>query len=65
MKRTTPGSHQKKLTKIGQPYICHRKKESFDSSIKGNLQVFQNHRKQAKIKVVFHPFPSLGLNKPP
>ena len=65
MKRTTPGSHPKKLNYIGQHNICQRKKESFDSSIKGNLQVFQNHRKQAKIKVVFHPFPSLGLNKTP
>ena len=65
MKRSTPGSHQKNLTKIGQPYICHRTRESFHSSIKGNLQVFQNHRRQTKINVVFHHFPSLGLNEPP
>ena len=55
MKRSTPWSYQKKSTKIGPPYICQRTKESFNSSIKGNLQVFQNHAKQAKIKVVF-PF---------
>ena len=38
---------------------------SLDSSIKGKLRVFQNHRKQAKINVVFHHFPSLGLNELP
>ena len=43
MKPTIPGSHQK--TKIGQPYIFQGTKESFDLSIKGNLQVFQNHTK--------------------
>ena len=37
--------------------------ESFNSSIKGNLRVFQNHTKQEKINVVFHHFPSLDLNK--
>ena len=62
MRRTTLGSHQNNSIKIGQPYICQRKKESLDSSIKGNLRVFQNHRKQAKTNVVFHPFASLGLN---
>ena len=45
--------------------VCHRTKESFDSSIDCNLQVFQNHTKQAKINVVFHCFPSLGLNESP
>ena len=55
------GATKKKSTKIGPPYICQRTKESFNSSIKGNLQVFQNHAKQAKIKVVF---PLLGLNEP-
>ena len=61
-----PWSHQKnKSTKISQPYICQPTKESFNSSINGNLQVFQNHRKQAKINVVFHHFPLLGLNKTP
>ena len=54
MKRTTPGSHKKNSTKIGQPYICQQTKESYDSSIKGNLTVFQNHRNQAKINVFFH-----------
>ena len=49
MKRTTPGSHQKKSTKISQPYICQRIKEKLDSSLRGNLRVFQNHRNQAKI----------------
>ena len=44
------------LTKIGQPYICQRTKESFKSSIKGNLRVFQIHRKQAKNNVVSHSF---------
>ena len=39
-----------------------RTKESFDSLTNYNLRVFQNHRKQAKINVVFHHFPSLGLN---
>ena len=65
MKRTTPWSHPKKSTKIGQPYICHGSKENFDSSIKGNLQVFQNYTKQAKINVVFHHFPLLDVNEPP
>ena len=27
MKLTTPGSHQKNLVEIGQPYICHWKKK--------------------------------------
>ena len=63
MKRTTPGSHKIFFTKIGQPYICQRTKESFDSSIKGNLQVFQSHRKQVKFNVFFHRFPSLGQNE--
>ena len=63
MKRTTPGNNQKNLTKIGQPNICQRTKKSFNSSINGNLRVFQDHRKQAKINVVFHHFPSLGLNE--
>ena len=45
MKRTTPGSHQKKSTKIDQPYICQRTKEILDSWIKGNMQVFQNNNK--------------------
>ena len=39
--------------------------ESFDSSIKDNFRVFQNHRKQTKNNVNFHSFPSLGLSKPP
>ena len=65
MKRTTPGSHQKNLTKIGQPYIYQQTKESFDSSINGNLRGFQNHRKQGKINDVFYHFPSLGLNETP
>ena len=61
----TPKNHQKNSAKIGQPYNCHQTKQSFDSTIKANLWVFQNHRKQAKINVVSHCFPSLGLNKPP
>ena len=65
MKRATPGSHQENSTKIGQPYICQQTEESFDSLIKGNLLVFQNHTKQAKSNVVFHHFPSLGLNETP
>ena len=65
MKHTTYGSHQKNSTKIGQPYICQGTKESFDSSINGKLQVFQNHRKQGKNNVLFHFFPSIGLNKTP
>ena len=56
-------SPKKDSTKIGQPYICQRTNESFNSSINGNLQVFQNHSKQAKINVVFHHFLSLGLNE--
>ena len=35
-----PGSHQKKLTKIGQPYNRHQTKKVLIS----------NHRKQAKIE---------------
>ena len=65
MKRTPPGSHQKNSTKIGQPYICQQIKEVFNSSIDGNLQIFQNHKKQANINVIFHNFSSLGLNKTP
>ena len=67
MKRTTPalGVTQKNSTKIGQPYIFKQTKETFNSSINGNLRVFQNHRKQAKINVIFHRFPPLGLSKPP
>ena len=65
MKLTTLGSHQKNLTKIGQPYICQQTKESLDSLIKGKLQVFQNHKKQAKINVVLHHFISLDLNETP
>ena len=49
-----PWESPKKSTKIGQPYICHRTKEIFDSLIKGNVRVFQNHRKQAKINDIFH-----------
>ena len=52
-------------TKIGQPDNCHQANKSFDSSIKANLQVYQNHRKQAKINIVFYHFPLLGLSKPP
>ena len=65
MKPTTPGSHQKNWTKIGQPYICQRTKEIFDSSKKGSLRVFQNYRKQAKINIVSHYFPLLGLDETP
>ena len=54
-----------KWLKMRAPYICHQTKENFESSMNGNLQVFQNHRKQAKIDVIFHCFPSLGLNQPP
>ena len=56
-------SPKKNSTKMGQPYICQRTKESCNSSINGNLRVFQNHKKQAKINVVFHHFPPLGQNK--
>ena len=67
MKCTTLGVTKKNSTKMGQPYICQQTEESLvlDSSIKGKLRVFQNHRKQAKISVVFHHFPSLGLKKLP
>ena len=68
MKRTTPmgpSCHQKNSTTIGNPYICQQKEEIFNSLIKDNLRVFQNHRKEAKFNVVFHHFPSLGLNKTP
>ena len=51
-----PWESPKKSTKIGQPYICQRTKESFNSSIKGDLQVSQNHRNQAKNKVFFIAF---------
>ena len=57
MKPTNRGSHQKKSTKIGQAYIRHRTKETFDSSIKANLRVFQNHRKQPKTIIVLHFLP--------
>ena len=48
------GVTKRNSTKIGQPYICHRTKESFNSSKKCNLRVFPNHTKQAKINVIFH-----------
>ena len=54
-----------KKFKIGQPSICQRTKEAFNSWLNGNLGVFQNHRKQAKFNIIFHSFPSLGLNEPP
>ena len=65
MKHTTPGSHQKKSTKIGQSYICQQTKESFNSCTNGNLRVFQNHTKQAKNTFIFYHFPFLGLNETP
>ena len=46
-------SPKKNSTKIGQPYNCHRTKQSFDSSNKANLWVFQNHRKQGKINIAY------------
>ena len=60
MKPSTPGSQQIFVTEIGPSYICQRTKESFDSSIKANFRVFQNHRKQAKIDIIFYCFSSLG-----
>ena len=36
-----PWESLKKLTKIGQPYNCHRTKESFDPEIKANLRVIR------------------------
>ena len=60
-----PGSHQKKFDLNGSALHLSLKKRKFDLLINGNLRVFQNHRKQAKINVVFHCFPSLGLNEPP
>ena len=60
-----PWESPKKLTKIGQPFIRQRTKESFNSSIEYNLRVFQDHTKQAKINVFFHHFPLLGPNKTP
>ena len=65
MKLSTLWSHQKNSTKIGQSYNCQRTKESFNSSIKGNLPVFKNHSKQAQNNVILNPFPSLGQNEPP
>ena len=62
MMLTTPESHQKNSTKIGQPYNCHWTKESFVSWKKVYMHVFQNHRKQANINVVFHHFAFIGLN---
>ena len=50
MKPTTLGSHKRKSTKIGQPYICHHAKECFDLWKKANLRVFQYHRKQVRSK---------------
>ena len=58
-------SPKKNSTKIGQPYIWQRTKESFNSSLNGNFQVFQNHRKKEKINVVFHYFPTIDLNEAP
>ena len=58
-------SPKKNSTKIGQTYICQQTKESLNTSTHGNLQAFQNHRKQAKMNDIFIRFPLLGLNKPP
>ena len=52
MKGNTPGSHQIFFTIISQLYICQQTKESLDSSIKGNLRVFQNHSKNPIISKV-------------
>ena len=44
-------------TKIGQSWIFQQTKESFDSSIIGNLQVFQNYTKKQKLMsyfIIFH-----------
>ena len=68
MKCTTPGSHQKKirLNSVNSTFASKQKKVSIHrSSLNGNLRVFQDHRKQAKINVAFHHFPLLGLNEPP
>ena len=54
---------KKNSTKIGQPHISHRTKECFVLLIKANLQVFPNHRKQAKINIASHFSPLLGLNE--
>ena len=51
-----PWESQKKSTKIGQPYISQRTKECFDLSIKANSQVFQNHKKRAKLISFFIAF---------
>ena len=61
----TPESHQKKFDLNLSTQQMLPNKTSFDSSIRANLWVFQNHRKKAKINIVVHCFPSLGLNKPP
>ena len=58
-------SPKKIQQKSVNPTFASEKKESLDSSIKGNLWVFQNHRKEAKIVVIFYHLPSLGLNEPP
>ena len=65
MKPITHGTHQKKLAKTGEPCNCHRAIKHFESSIKGNLRFFQNHRKQGKINIVFCHFLLLGINEPP
>ena len=66
MKRSTPGSHQKKFDLYQSTlHICPQTKESFGLLINGNLLVFKNQRKQAKINIVFHRFPSLSLNEAP
>ena len=66
MKRSTPGSHQKKFDLYQSTlHICPQTKESFGLLINGNLLVFKNHRKQAKINIVFYFFQLLCLSKPP
>ena len=65
IKRTTPETHSKKNLLNSVNPILPPKKESFDSSINGNLRVFQNHTKQPKNYNFFHNLSSLGLNEPP
>ena len=65
MKPSTPGSHQKNSTSISHFSPNKRMFGFIDLLIKANLRVFPNNRKQAKINIIFHFSPSLGLNKPP
>ena len=60
-----PWESQKKFDLNRSALHLPSNKHCFDLLIKANLPVFPNRRKQAKINIVSHFSPSLGLKEPP